>query len=90
MGYVQALEILPHELIEEIQKYIDGQIIYIPKIESKKCKWGEMTSTKKYFAQRNLEIYNSYKEGKTIFELSQKYFLTPKSIRRIIRSMEIV
>jgi len=80
MGYVHALEILPEGLIEEIQEYVDGQAIYIPKIKSKRCKWGEKTDTKAYFKERNFEIYNSYKNGTTVFELSEKYFLTPKSI----------
>lgn len=87
MGYVHALEILPEELIEKIQEYVHGQIIYIPKINSEKCKWGEKTDTKAYFQHRNAEIYNSYKNGVTVLELSEKYFLTPKSIQRIIRNM---
>ena len=33
MGYVHALEILPEGLIEEIQEYVNGQVIYIPKIK---------------------------------------------------------
>lgn len=90
MGYVHALEILPEDLIEKIQEYVDGQIIYIPKIKSKRCKWGEKTDTKAYFKERNQEIYSSYKNGTTVFELSQKYFLTPKSIQRIIRNMKVL
>ena len=90
MGYVHALEILPEDLIEKIQEYVDGQIIYIPKIKSKRCKWGEKTDVKAYFKQRNFEICSSYKNGASVFELSEKYFLTPKSIQRIIRSMQIL
>ncbi|WMJ89189.1 CD3324 family protein [Anaerocolumna sp. MB42-C2] len=90
MGYVHALEMLPQELIEKIQEYVDGQVIYIPKVNSKKCKWGEKTDTKAYFKERNFKIYNSYKNGTTVIELSEKYFLTPKSIQRIIRSIQIL
>lgn len=90
MGYVHALEILPEELIEKIQEYVDGQVIYIPKIKSKRCKWGEKTDTNAYFKERNFEIYNGFKNGMTISELSEKYFLTTKSIQRIIRSMRIL
>lgn len=90
MGYVHALEVLPEELIEKIQEYVDGQVIYIPKIKSKRFKWGEKTDTKAYFKERNIEIYNSYKSGMTVFELSEKYFLTPKSIQRIIRNMKFL
>ena len=90
MGYIYALEILPADLIEKIQEYVDGQVIYIPKIQSKRCKWGEKTDTKAYFKERNFEIYNSYKNGTSVFELSEKYFLTPKSIQRIIRNLQII
>lgn len=90
MSYVHALEILPEGLIKKIQEYVDGQVIYIPKIKSKKCKWGEKTDTKTYFKERNLEIYRSYKNGTTVFELSERYFLTPKSIQRILRNMPIL
>lgn len=89
MGYIYALEILPEGLIKEIQEYVNGQVIYIPKIKSKRCKWGEKTDTKEYFKERNSEIYNSYKNGMAVFELSKKYYLTPKSIQRIIRNMQI-
>lgn len=86
MGYVQALEVLPRDLIEKIQTYVDGQVLYIPKMKSKKCKWGEKTDTKAYLKKRNTEIYTSYQNGSTISDLSEKYFLTPKSIQRIIRN----
>ncbi len=90
MGYVQALEVLPEELLRKIQEYIDGQVIYIPKIKSNKYKWGERTEAKAYFQERNFEIYNSYENGTTVFELSEKYFLTPKSIQRIIRNIQML
>ncbi len=89
MGYVHALEILPEGLIEKIQEYIDGQVIYIPKIKSKRYQWGEKTDTKAYFKERNLEIYNSFKNGTTVFQLSEKYCLSLKSIQRIIRTMQV-
>lgn len=88
MGYIHALEVLPQELVEQIQKYVDGQVLYIPKIKSKRCRWGEKTDARAYFKERNIEIYNSYKNGMVVLELSEKYFLTPKSIQRIIRNMQ--
>ena len=52
-----------------------------------RCRWGEKTDTKVYFRERNFEIYNSFKNGTIVTELSKRYFLTPKSMQRIIRSM---
>ena len=31
MSYVNAGEILPKDLIREIQKYVDGKVLYIPR-----------------------------------------------------------
>lgn len=61
MGYVNAFKILPQELVEQIQEYIEGQTIYIPKQKNKRCRWGEKADTKVYFRERNFEIYNSFK-----------------------------
>lgn len=88
MGYIHALDVLPERLVEEIQRYVDGQVLYIPKIKAKRCKWGEKTDTRAYLSKRNLEICNRFKNGATVLELSEQYFLTPKSIQRIIRSMK--
>lgn len=46
MGYIHALKILPADLTKEIQQYVDGQILYIPKVETKKCRWGDNTQLK--------------------------------------------
>lgn len=34
MTYVKATAILPEKLISEIQKYVQGKTLYIPKTES--------------------------------------------------------
>ena len=38
MKYVNAMEILPKELISEIQKYVEGNIIYIPNKSGKRTR----------------------------------------------------
>lgn len=43
MGYIRAEEILPSNIIELIQGYIDGESIYIPRKESNKKQWGSRT-----------------------------------------------
>ena len=40
MRYRKATEILPEELVEAIQKYMDGGYVYIPRKEENKKKWG--------------------------------------------------
>lgn len=36
MGYVKAMDVLPREIVEQIQKYVSGEVIYIPKKAGKK------------------------------------------------------
>ena len=88
MSYQNAIDILPVEIIEEIQKYMDGGTIYIPKKTSEKLPWGTKTETKQKLSLRNLMIYHEFIVGITCQELSQKYFLDIKSIQRIIRQIK--
>ncbi|WP_027632780.1 CD3324 family protein [Clostridium hydrogeniformans] len=84
MSYIAAKEVLPTEIIELIQKYIEGEYIYIPKKESNRQAWGTKTSARKEITLRNSYIYNEYLNGTSRGELAEKYFLSKKSIDRII------
>ena len=55
MSYIKAEDILPRELIEEIQKYVDGRNIYIPCKE--KQDWGSKTDTRQFFRERNRRAF---------------------------------
>lgn len=84
MKYKKAQDILPSDIIEILQQYIEGGYIYIPK-KTKKS-WGENTNTKSELKKRNEEILLKYLRGKSIKNLAQEYYLTESSIRRIIRT----
>ena len=88
MGYRKAEEILPMEIIELIQQYADGINIYIPRKENHRQEWGKRTRIKQELFQRNQMIYQDYLRGIKNEELSDKYFLSEKSIQRIIREMK--
>ena len=88
MGYIRAEEILPKEVIEMIQQYVDGQSIYIPRMDKHRADWGSNTSTRQELAERNEKIYADYCKGITVSKLAEKYFLSEKSIQRIIRKMK--
>ena len=77
MKYIKAIDVLPKEVIEIIQEYIDGEYLYIPR---KREKSGIKNSLK----IRNNEIYRKYLQGTPIYKLTKEYFLSEKSIRRII------
>lgn len=88
MKYEKAQNILPQCVIEIIQKYTDGGYIYIPRKNENKKSWGENTETKEYLKIRDKEIFNKYSIGVPVKTLSQQYFLTESSIRRIIRKQK--
>jgi len=85
MGYMRAEEILPEEVIEMIQQYVDGQSIYIPRKDEHRAGWGSNTSTRQELAERNESIFEDYCRGDSVSRLADRYFLSEKSIQRIIR-----
>lgn len=90
MGYRKAEEVLPMEIIALIQQYVDGESIYIPRKENNRQDWGAGTQTKKELKERNQKIYFDYQGGLKVAQLAEKYFLSEKSIQRIIRQMKDV
>lgn len=86
MGYMRAEDILPKDVLELVQQYADGQMIYIPRKSDCHKSWGAGTETKKALMIRNEQMYEEYQSGVTITQLSARYFLTEKSVQRIIRN----
>lgn len=84
MKYINAAEILPLDLLIEIQKYVDSGLIYIP--ENDKKQWGMVSGTKDFYIKRNQEIKEKYKSGCSIDKLSELYGLAYNTIKKIIYS----
>lgn len=85
MKYEKAQNILPQDIIELIQQYVDGSYLYIPRKSESKKSWGENSGIKSSLKKRNNEIYNKYSSGVSVRDLSEQFYLTEDSIRRIIR-----
>ena len=85
MSYKKARHILPDELLEEVQKYVDGECIYIPRRPDRKKVRGTSAASLQYFHIRNKQIYQEYLAGESRNSLSEKYFLSLKSVQSIIR-----
>lgn len=88
MGYIKAEEVLPAEVIELIQQYVDGANIYVPKKPNHYVGWGQANHTKEKIQARNHDIYQEYLQGIRVNELAEKYYLSQKSIWRILRNMK--
>lgn len=88
MSYKKATHVLPQELLIKVQEYIDGEFLYIPRIANKKKRWGETTSTRQELQARNERIYEEYLAGKCMESLAEQYFLSLKSIQRIVGKLK--
>ena len=87
MKYINAVDVLPQKLIEEIQIYTRGNLLYIPNGKNiNKKKWGEKNGTRQYYIVRNEEIRNRYKEGQSILKIAQCYGLAFDTVKKIIYS----
>ncbi|WP_343208874.1 CD3324 family protein [Anaerolentibacter hominis] len=86
MSYQNIVKVLPKELLEQVQEYVEGRVIYIPKKQEHKKSWGENTDTKQFLASRNVQIRQDFQNGMSVGKLSEKYFLSEKSIQRIVKN----
>ena len=86
MSYIRADRILPRELLEAIQQYVDGKAIYIPSKQKKA--WGSDTNTRSDLSERNRQIHEAFQAGETVEMLAERHSLTVKSVQRIIRRMK--
>nr|WP_314466270.1 CD3324 family protein [uncultured Clostridium sp.] len=85
MKYINAADVLPEELLKEVQAYVKGDLLYIPNCNGQK-KWGEKSGSRTYYLKRNNEIKMIYKDGKSISEISDLYGLAFDTVKKIIYS----
>ena len=86
MSYRNAKEILSEKLLAEIQRYVQGEIIYIPKQDEEKIKWGIKNGSRKKYDKRNNDIRALKSDGMTIDEIATAYYMSCDSIRKIVSS----
>ncbi len=84
MAYINGKEILPEDLLSEIQKHFVGGLIYIPYPENERCKWGSRTTIKTELQVRNQEICLKKEKGLSIQKLMDEYHLSYDTIKKII------
>lgn len=82
--YVKAEDVLPEALLEEIQEYVQGMEIYIPKRPEKRLGWGERSGARQLIRRRNQEIVRRYQRGESIASLMEHFHLSYDSIRKIV------
>ena len=83
MKYKNAAEILPPELLQEVQCYIEGELLYIPRSNSKQ-EWGAVSGSKKFYLERNYQIKELFHNGKSVEELAVKFGVSNSTITKIV------
>ena len=73
VSYTNADRILPRELLDAIQQYADGVYLYIPRKAERKRAWGE--------------LYEKHLGGAPVHKLAEEYYLSAKTIYKILASM---
>lgn len=86
LTYKNAKDILPEELLREIQRYTDGEAIYIPAKQEKRSAWGDRSGARRQYDERNRLIRTMYSESMSAEELADRFYLSVDSIRKIIRN----
>lgn len=84
MGYKTAKDVLPERLLRIVQKYVDGEYLYIPRREGCQRRWGERTASRQIIRRRNAEIRRQYQEGASVRHLAEAYYLSPKTVYKIV------
>ncbi len=84
MDKKNAKTILPDDLLEELQKYIQGEYLYVPKADGSRKKWGEKSGTRRELSERNAQIRLAFNQGTTIEELAETFYLAANSIKKIV------
>jgi len=84
MRYVNAHEVLPEDLLLEIQKYVQGDLIYIPKPEKERIQWGVLSGERQRLQKRNEQIKKGYQGGMPLSKLAEQYHLSIETIKKIV------
>ena len=84
MKYVKAQAVFPKALLDEIQKYVQGELVYIPKLPRNHKEWGTKTGAKSVTAQRNNDMVQAYSAGISIPKLAVLYCLSEDTVKKIV------
>ena len=84
MKYINANDILPRELVKELQKYIETGYLYIPAKSQTRRPWGQLSGYREELQKRNREIIFQYRQGDSAEKLAERYCLSIHAIKKII------
>ena len=90
MKYVNAKDVLPPDILAQVQEYSGGALVYVPKKDEEKIGWGQKNGARTQVLKRNTSIQEAYRNGSSVCELMTEHFLSEASIRKILRGKDTV
>lgn len=88
MDYINAKDLLPAALVRQLQEYIQGGYLYVPRKAGTKRGWGTVSGSRQALDQRNRQIRRAHQRGAPVEELAQRYYLSAAAIRKILSQKE--
>lgn len=82
--YKNAEEILPAHLLREVQRYVQGVELYIPR--TRREGWGQANGYRAAIAERNAQMRKLYKAGRSIESLMSEFHLSFDTVRKVVHS----
>lgn len=83
MKYTDATVILPKELVEKLQQFVQGEYLYIPTSREDRSK-EDLSGYREEVDRRNREIIQSYTSGTSVEDIAKTYMLSVYAIRAIL------
>jgi Mor family transcriptional regulator len=85
VNYRNGKEFLPSQLLSQLQEFVEGELIYIPRKNEQRAGWGVVNGTRTKIEARNREIRQLFQAGFSVRELSGRYHLSEDSIRKVLQ-----
>ncbi len=82
MKYINAKDILPENILKQLQTYAAGTLLYVPK-EGEEKSWGEISGYRAYLLKRNRMILNFFQYGVSLEEISNAFGLSKETVKKI-------
>lgn len=83
MKYVNAKDILPENILKQLQAYAAGTLLYVP-MEGEEKSWGEVSGYRAYLLKRNRMIFNFFQYGVSLDEISNTFGLSKETVKKIV------
>jgi len=84
MSYLKGEDALPPELLAEIQKYIQGTLVYIPRRDRERFGWGRRNGTREAIDRRDAAIREAAARGVPVVDIAEDYALSTDAIRKVL------